>query len=90
MLHQRLAWEEGIPHDQSQSRFREAVAEDGGPGGVELPAENMGSGGQEIAWEAAEACIREQFGCFSEKMAGLADRSFRERWIRLSSPPGTR
>src|SRR5262249_39771100 len=35
-------------HDERELWLREAVAEDGGPGGIELPAEHAGAGGEEL------------------------------------------
>jgi oligoendopeptidase F len=41
----------------------------------------VGEGGRSYTWPDAESFIREQFGRYSARMAGFADRSFRERWI---------
>ena len=42
------------------------------------------------AWAEAEAFVREQFGRYSERMAGFAERSFRERsrWIARAAEGG--
>lgn len=41
----------------------------------------VGSGGRVYTWPQAEAFIREQFGCYSDRMASFADRAFQARWI---------
>ncbi len=40
----------------------------------------MGEGGRGYSWAAAEAFISEQFGRYSERLAGFAARAFREGW----------
>src|SRR5262249_1411011 len=39
-------------------------------------------------WPEAEAFIREQFDHYSARMAGLAERAFRDRWIDAGPRPG--
>jgi oligoendopeptidase F len=41
----------------------------------------VGSGPRAWSFEEAEAFIVEQFGTFSDRMRGLAERAFGERWI---------
>ncbi|MFN3651881.1 MAG: M3 family oligoendopeptidase [Armatimonadota bacterium] len=48
----------------------------------------LGTASREYTWDDAEAFIREQFGRYSERLAGFADRSFRERWIDAEPRPG--
>ncbi len=38
-------------------------------------------GGRAWAWEDAVSFVNEQFGTFSERMRGLSERAFDERWI---------
>ncbi len=48
----------------------------------------VGQSSRSYSWTEAEDYIREQFAVYSERMAGLADRSFRERWIDVGPRPG--
>jgi pepF/M3 family oligoendopeptidase len=48
----------------------------------------LGGASAVYPWPEAEACIREQFGAYSERMASFADRAFRERWIDAEPRPG--
>jgi pepF/M3 family oligoendopeptidase len=41
----------------------------------------MGSGGREWSFESAASFIADQFGSFSPRLRGLAERAFGERWI---------
>jgi pepF/M3 family oligoendopeptidase len=40
------------------------------------------------SWDETEAFIEEQFGSYSARMRGLAERAYRERWIDAAPRPG--
>lgn len=48
----------------------------------------VGAAGKQHSWQEAEAFIRMHFGHYSDEMAGLADRAFREGWIDWGSRTG--
>ncbi len=50
----------------------------------------MGEAGPAWAFEDGRAFILEQFGGFSERLRGLAERAFDERWIDAEPRPGKR
>ncbi|MDP9365531.1 MAG: M3 family oligoendopeptidase [Chloroflexota bacterium] len=50
----------------------------------------IGEAGRSWQWEEATAFLLDQFGAYSERMRGLAERAFRERWIDAGPRPGKR
>ena len=50
----------------------------------------VGRADREWAWPDATAFLLEQFGVYSDRMRGLADRAVRERWIDAGPRPGKR
>ena len=50
----------------------------------------VGEAGRSWRWEEATAFLLDQFGAYSDRMRGLADRAFRERWIDAGPRPGKR
>jgi len=50
----------------------------------------VGEAGRSWRWEEAAAFLLDQFGAYSDRMRGLADRAFRERWIDAGPRPGKR
>src|SRR5437867_8357376 len=50
-------------------------------GRSELQAPETQDSERVYTWPEAEGFICEQFGRYSERMAGFAERAFRERWI---------
>jgi pepF/M3 family oligoendopeptidase len=47
----------------------------------------VGRASRRWAWDDATAFLLEQFGAYSDRMRGLADRAFRERWIDAGPRP---
>ncbi len=41
-------------------------------------------------WEEAESFVAEQFGTYSPKLQGFAERAFREKWVDAGPRPGKR
>ncbi|MFQ5796450.1 MAG: M3 family oligoendopeptidase [Candidatus Bipolaricaulia bacterium] len=50
----------------------------------------VGEGDREWSFEDAAQFIIEQFGTYSAKLSGLAERAFHERWIDAEPRPGKR
>jgi pepF/M3 family oligoendopeptidase len=50
----------------------------------------LGAVGKRWEWSDTESFIVEQFGTYSDKLAALADRAFRERWIDAEPREGKR
>jgi oligoendopeptidase F len=48
----------------------------------------VGGEGREWAWDDAVAFVNEQFGTYSDRMRGLSERAFDERWIDAEPRPG--
>jgi oligoendopeptidase F len=48
----------------------------------------VGAAPRDYPWREAEAFIRDQFGRYSARMAGLAERAFGDRWIDAGPRPG--
>lgn len=54
------------------------------------PAVAPGTTERRYTWAEAEALVLEQFGKYSPRMAGLAERAFRHHWIDAESRNGKR
>jgi pepF/M3 family oligoendopeptidase len=50
----------------------------------------VGEAGKRWPWDETETFIVEQFGTYSDRLASLADRAFRERWIDAEPREGKR
>jgi pepF/M3 family oligoendopeptidase len=48
----------------------------------------IGGEGREWAWDDGVDFVNEQFGTFSDRMRGLSERAFDERWIDAEPRPG--
>lgn len=48
----------------------------------------IGGDDREWTWDDAVAFVNEQFGTFSDRMRGLSERAFEERWIDAEPRPG--
>jgi pepF/M3 family oligoendopeptidase len=48
----------------------------------------LGGDGRTWGWDDAVAFVNEQFGTFSDRMRGLSERAFNERWIDAEPRPG--
>lgn len=48
----------------------------------------VGESKREWAWDDGIAFVNEQFGAFSDRMRGLSERAFDERWIDAEPRPG--
>jgi pepF/M3 family oligoendopeptidase len=48
----------------------------------------VGDDGRAWAWDDAVAFVNEQFGTYSDRLRGLSERAFAERWIDAEPRPG--